>query len=142
MSNKLVAYFSASGVTKAAATRLAEKEGADLYEIVPQELYTDADLNWRDRQSRSSIEMKDPSSRPALGGDELDIAPYDEVFVGFPIWWGVAPHVVNTFLEAYDFTGKTIRPFATSGGSGYGTSNDSLKASAPGAKFEEGFILK
>ena len=119
-SKRLVAFFSASGNTKKIAQTLAEAAGADLYEITPRVAYTSADLNWMDKKSRSSVEMKDKKIRPELGGESLDIDPYDEIVLGFPIWWYVAPTIINTFLEAHDFTGKTIRLFATSGGSGFG----------------------
>ena len=118
MSKTLVAYFSASGVTAGAAREIAAAAGADLYEIRPREPYTDADLNWRDKQSRSTLEMTDPAARPAIAGGVADMRAYDTVFVGFPIWWGVEPRVVDTFLEGYDFSGKRMIPFATSGGSG------------------------
>lgn len=131
MSKKLVAYFSASGVTAEMAKTLAGVTGADLYEIEPAVKYTEADLDWTNRQSRSSIEMKDQAKRPALGGKPLDASKYDVVFVGFPIWWGVAPTVVNTFLEKYDFSGKTVVPFATSGGSGMGRTDEKLRPSCP-----------
>ena len=130
MSKKsLVAYFSASGVTARAAKTLAEAAGADLYEIKPKMPYTKADLNWMDKNARSSIEMKDPSSRPELADENADIAAYDVIFLGFPIWWYVAPTIINTFLEAYDFSGKTIILFATSGGSGVGKTVEKLKPS-------------
>lgn len=130
MSKKsLVAYFSASGVTARAAKTLAEAAGADLYEIKPKTPYTKADLNWMDKNARSSIEMKDPSSRPELADENADIASYDVIFLGFPIWWYVAPTIINTFLEAYDFSGKTIILFATSGGSGLGKTVEKLKPS-------------
>ncbi len=130
MSKKsLVAYFSASGVTARAAKTLAEAAGADLYEIKPKMPYTKADLNWMDKNARSSIEMKDPSSRPELADENADIASYDVIFLGFPIWWYVAPTIINTFLEAYDFSGKTIILFATSGGSGLGKTVEKLKPS-------------
>lgn len=130
MSKKsLVAYFSASGVTARAAKTLAEAAGADLYEIKPKTPYTKADLNWMDKNARSSIEMKDPSSRPELADENADIASYDVIFLGFPIWWYVAPTIINTFLEAYDFSGKTIILFATSGGSGVGKTVEKLKPS-------------
>ena len=121
MSKKiLVAYFSASGVTAKAAWKLSEAIGADLHEIKPEVLYSSADLNWMDKKSRSSVEMNDPSSRPTIAEKLADMEKYDVVFVGFPIWWYVAPTIINTFLESYDLTGKTIIPFATSGGSGIG----------------------
>ena len=134
MSKKLVAYFSASGITKKAAEKLAKEQGADLFEIRPVQPYTDADLNWNNSQSRSSVEMKDSSSRVEIAARVPDMAGYDELFLGFPIWWGVAPHIINSFLESYDLAGKIISPFATSGGSGYGRSTEELKASAPGAE--------
>jgi flavodoxin len=129
MSKKLVAYFSASGVTRKAAEALAESVGADLYEIKPQTPYTKADLDWQDKKSRSSIEMADKSSRPAITDRNANVAAYDVVFVGFPIWWYVAPTIINTFLENYDFAGKTIVPFATSGSSGIGETAANLKDS-------------
>lgn len=142
MSKKLVAYFSASGVTKKAAEKLAKEQGADLFEIRPVQPYTDADLNWNNSQSRSSVEMKDSSSRVEIAARVPDMAGYDEIFLGFPIWWGVAPHIINSFLEDYDLTGKTITPFATSGGSGYGRSNEELKPSAPGAVWNPGKMIR
>ena len=129
MSKKLVAYFSASGITRNVAKALAGTVGADLYEIKPQVPYTKADLNWRDTNSRSSIEMNDKSSRPAISDKDANIAVYDVVFVGFPIWWYVAPTIINTFLESYDFAEKTIIPFATSGSSGIGKTVAYLKGS-------------
>lgn len=142
MSKKiLVAYFSASGTTALTAKTLAKTVGADLYEIRPAVPYTDADLNWMDKKSRSSVEMNDRSGRPALAYTDADIAAYDVVFVGFPIWWYVAPTIINTFLESYDFSGKTIIPFATSGGSGMGKTNEGLEKSCPGAKLMEGKLL-
>ncbi|HJC42939.1 MAG TPA: NAD(P)H-dependent oxidoreductase, partial [Candidatus Mediterraneibacter gallistercoris] len=120
MSKTLVAYFSASGVTARVAKNLAGAADADLYEIRPAVPYTSADLNWMDKSSRSSVEMKDKSSRPELADTDADIASYDRIFVGFPIWWYTAPTIINTFLESYDFSGKTIILFATSGGSGLG----------------------
>lgn len=122
MKKALVAYFSASGVTAKAAKALAGAAGADLYEIKPKVPYTQADLNWMDKRSRSSIEMNDKASRPPLADTDARIADYDVIFLGFPIWWYVAPTIVNTFLESYDFSGKTIVLFATSGGSGLGRS--------------------
>ena len=127
--NKLVAYFSPTGTTAAAAKTLAEAAGAPLYEIRPAEPYTSADLNYMDKQSRSSIEMSDTSSRPALADTDAPVTDADVVFVGFPIWWYVAPTIINSFLEAYDFSGKTIILFATSGGSGFGKAVDGLKTS-------------
>ncbi|MDR1060016.1 MAG: NAD(P)H-dependent oxidoreductase [Clostridiales bacterium] len=129
MGKKLVAFFSASGVTRKVAEALAEAAGADLYEIKPQVPYTKADVDWQDDKSRSSIEMRDKSSRPAIADKNANVGAYDAVFVGFPIWWYVAPTIVNTFLESYDFAGKTIVPFATSGSSGIGETAAALKGS-------------
>jgi len=129
MSKKLVAYFSASGVTARAAESLANAAEADLYEIKPALPYTSADLDWTNKNSRSSVEMSDKSSRPVIAVGDIDISQYDTVFLGFPIWWYVAPTIVNTFLESYDFSGKKIVLFATSGGSGFGRTVDSLKPS-------------
>jgi flavodoxin len=129
MSKKLVAYFSASGVTRRVAETLAEAADADLYEIKPQALYTKADMNWQDKNSRSSVEMADKTSRPAMADKNAKVGDYDVVFVGFPIWWYVAPTIINTFLESYDFAGKTIVPFATSGNSGIGETVAHLKGS-------------
>ena len=137
----LVAYFSASGVTRKVAETLAQAAGADLFEIVPAAPYTSADLDWRDRQSRSSREMNNKAFRPALAGTCGNLAEYDRVFLGFPIWWGVAPTVVNTFLESQDFSGKEIVIFATSGGSGLGNSAAELQPSAPGAVVRSGKLL-
>ena len=137
----LVAYFSASGTTARTAKNLAEAVGADLYEIRPAVPYSDADLDWTDKKSRSSVEMNNRSGRPALADTNADIAAYDVVFVGFPIWWYVAPTIINTFLESYDFTGKTIILFATSGGSGFGGAAAGLRDSAPGAVIREGKLL-
>lgn len=131
MSKTLVAYFSASGVTAKAAKTLSEAAGADLYEIRPAVPYTRADLNWMDQKSRSSVEMKDRTSRPALANLNAHISAYDTILLGFPIWWGVAPTIVNTFLESYDFSGKKIVLFATSGGSGFGPTVVGLKGSVP-----------
>ena len=128
MSNILVAYFSASGVTAKVSAELAGAEGADLYEIRPEVLYTEADLDWRDKQSRSSLEMSDPDCRPAISGKAADMDQYDVVFVGFPIWWGREPSVVDTFLDAYDFSGKKIIPFCTSGGSGIGKTAERIRS--------------
>lgn len=130
MSKKLIAYFSVSDVTSKNAKTLAAVTGADLYEIKPEVPYTKADLSWLDKESRSSIEMNDLSSRPAIADKNADIAAYDVVFVGFPIWWYIAPTIINTFLESYDFSGKTIVPFATSGGSRFGKTIENLQPSA------------
>ena len=137
----LVAYFSASGQTAKLAKTLAGVTGGDLFEIAPETAYTAADLDWMDKKSRSTIEMKDPKSRPAIAGKVADMAQYDTVFVGFPIWWYQAPRIIETFLESYDFSGKTVIPFATSGGSGLGRSAACLRSSAPGAKIVDGRML-
>ena len=142
MSKALVAYFSASGVTKKLAQTLAEAIGADLFEIEPKVPYTRADLNWMDKQSRSTIEMQNPASRPELAGTCKSIADYDTVFVGFPIWWYVAPTIVNTFLESCDLTGKTVVPFATSGGSGMGGEDVLRSACSKGTKWLPGKRLR
>ena len=134
----LVAYFSATGVTAKAAKALAGAVGGDLYEIKPAVPYSAADLNWMDKGSRSSVEMRDARSRPALAAADAPVAGYDVIFLGFPVWWYVAPTIVNTFLEAYDFTGKTIVLFATSGGSGMGRTVDVLKGVCPVARFLPG----
>ena len=139
--NALVAYFSASGTTAKAAKVLAKAADADLYEIKPAIPYTRADLNWMDKGSLSSVEMSDKHSRPALADTDAPIAGHDVIFLGFPIWWYVVPTIVNTFLESYDFTGKTIILFATSGGSGLGKSAVSLRASVPGARIVDGRLL-
>lgn len=141
MSKILVAYFSASGVTKKMANKLAVLASADLYEIKPEVLYSKADLNWMDKNSRSSIEMSNKSMRPAIIKEELDLAKYDTILLGFPIWWYVAPTIINTFLESYDFTGKRIVLFATSGGSGFGNTVNELKGSAQDAIIKEGILL-
>lgn len=141
MSKTLVAYFSASGVTARAAKSLAGAAGADLYEICPAAPYTQADLDWTNKKSRSSVEMNDLSFRPALADSDADIAGHDVILLGFPIWWYVAPTIINTFLERYDFSGKTIILFATSGGSGFGKAVSGLQGSAPGAVIKEGRIL-
>ena len=138
---KLVAYFSASGVTKNVAELLAQAAGADLYEIKPKAPYTDADLNWMDKKSRSTLEMKDKSSRPEIADRGAEIENYDTVFIGFPIWWYTAPTIINTFLESYDFSGKTVILFATSGGSRFGSAVRDLTVSAPKATIQEGKIL-
>ena len=138
----LVAYFSASGQTAKLAKTLAGVTGGDLFEIAPETAYTAADLDWMDKKSRSTIEMKDPKSRPAIVGKVADMAQYDTVFVGFPIWWYQAPRIIETFLESYDFSGKTVIPFATSGGSGMGKTNSVLKPSCGGAKLLEGKVFR
>ena len=138
MSKKLVAYFSASGVTAKVAQTLAEAIGADIFEIAPKVPYTEADLNWMDKNARSTIEMNDSSSRPEIEFMRDNMSEYDTIFVGFPIWWYVAPTIINTFLESYDLTGKTIIPFATSGTSGMGKTNEKLAPSCKGAKLLEG----
>lgn len=142
MSRKLVAYFSASGVTAKVAEKLSEAIGADLYAIEPEVPYTKADLDWMDKKSRSTIEMNNPASRPAIVGKRDNMNDYDTVFVGFPIWWYVAPTIINTFLESYDLTDKTIIPFATSGGSDMGKTNEKLLPSCKGAKLLNGKVFK
>lgn len=142
MSKTLIAFFSATGTTASIAKKIAETIGADLYEIKPAVPYTDADLNWRNQNSRTSLEMHDPSSRPPLADKSANIAAYDTILLGFPIWWYIAPTILNTFLESYDFSGKQIILFATSGGSGFGKAADGLQASAPGAKITVGKLLK
>ena len=138
MSNKLVAYFSAGGVTRSVAEKLADEIGADLFEIVPEKPYTNADLDWQNSRSRSSVEMKDRNARPAIASKVADMSRYDVIFVGFPIWWYREPSLVDTFMEAYDFNGKTIIPFATSGGSGLGDAPKNMQALAKGSKVESG----
>ncbi len=130
--NVLVAVFSASGVTKRVGEEIARIAGADFYEIVPTEVYTSADLDWMNKKSRSSVEMNDPSARPAIAGDVPDMSSYDTVIVGFPIWWGVAPRIIETFLESCDLSGKKIIPFCTSGGSGVGRSDTALHKNVAG----------
>ena len=138
MGNKLVAYFSASGVTGSVAEKLADEIGADLFEIVPENPYTNADLDWQNSRSRSSVEMKDRNARPAIASKVADMSRYDVVFVGFPIWWYHEPSIIDTFMEAYDFSGKTIVPFATSGGSGLGDAPKNMQTLAKGSKVENG----
>lgn len=138
MNKTLVAYFSASGTTAKLAKTLAKTVGADLHEIQPEKPYTTADLNWQDSKSRSSKEMNDKSFRPAVANKVENMAQYDTIFVGFPIWWYVAPTIINTFLEQYDLVGKKIIPFATSGGSGMGNTNKELATSCKGAILIEG----
>ena len=137
----LVVYFSATGTTKAAAQRLAKEFNADLYEITPEVPYTAADLDWRDKNSRSTIEMKDKSSRPAIKGHCDNIADYDVVWIGFPVWWYTAPTIVNTFIEAHDLSGKTLKVFATSGGSDVKDSYNDLKKAYPQYKWSESRLM-
>ena len=142
MSKSLVAYFSASGVTAKLAKALAAAVGGDLHEIQPVHPYTAADLDWMDKSSRSSVEMNDKSCRPAIANKVSNMEEYDIVYIGFPIWWYVAPRIVQTFLEAYDLKGKTVVPFATSGSSGMGNTNEELEPSCPGAVLKEGRRFK
>ncbi len=143
MANKiLIAYFSASGVTERAAREIAAAVGGDLYEIRPAQPYTHADLDWTNQSSRSTVEMKDPASRPAIDGRVEDMAAYDTVFIGFPIWWYVEPRIVDTFLESYDFAGKTLIPFATSGGSGIAGAEKSLRQHCPAAAWKSGRLVR
>ena len=141
MSKILVTYFSASGVTARAAREIAQAVGADLYEIRPEVPYTAADLNWMDKKSRSTKEMSDPACRPAIAEPVENMEQYDTVFVGFPIWWYVEPRIVDTFLESYDFSGRTVIPFATSGGSGIGKAEKSLEAHCPKANWKRGKLV-
>ena len=135
----LVAVFSASGVTRKVGEEIARIAGADFYEIVPKQIYTPADLDWMNKKSRSSVEMNDPSARPEVAGSAINMASYDTVIVGFPIWWGIAPRIIETFLESYDFSGKKIIPFCTSGGSGVGRSDTALHKDVSGnVKWEKG----
>ncbi len=137
MKKTLVAYFSASGVTAKVAKKLAEAAGTDLFEIKPEKPYTKADLNWMDKQSRSTIEMKDRNCRPAML-EQPNVSDYDVILVGFPVWWYREPSIIDTFMESADFTGKTVVPFCTSGGSGLGDSAKNMQSLAPGAKVLEG----
>lgn len=142
MNKKLVAYFSASGVTAKVADMLADAVGADIYEIRPEVPYTKADLNWMDKKSRSTIEMNDKSIRPAIADKDAQIDQYDTIFIGFPIWWYVAPTIINTFLESYDFSNKKVILFATSGGSKFGKTIEELKVSVPAScEIIEGKLL-
>lgn len=141
MSKKLVAYFSASGVTESVARNLSQTAGADLYRIQPEVPYTAADLDWMNKKSRSSIEMNDPASRPAIAAEDLDISSYDVVFLGFPVWWYMAPTIINTFLETYDFSGKTVIPFATSGSSGIENCEKKLQQQYPSINWKSGKLL-
>ena len=141
MKKTLVAFFSASGTTKKIAEMIAEAANADLHEIAPKVLYTKDDLNWMNKKSRSSIEMSDKSIRPEIADSNVEVSSYDENILGFPIWWYVAPTIVNTFLEKYDLSGKKIVLFATSGGSGFGNTVSELQPSAPNAQIVEGKLL-
>ena len=141
MKKVLVAYFSASGVTKGVAQQLAEVTGGTLHEIKPAQPYTDADLDWRDKQSRSSVEMQDKKSRPAITDKLTNMQDYDVIYVGFPIWWYTCPTIINTFMEAYDFKGKTVIPFATSGGSSIKKACEDLKAAYTDVNWKEGKLL-
>ena len=141
MRNILVAYFSASGVTARVAKEIAAATGAELHEIRPAQPYTRADLDWTNKNSRSSVEMNDPACRPALAEAAPDMGKYDAVFLGFPIWWYVEPRIIDTFLESYDMTGKTVIPFATSGGSGLGKTAQHMQGVCPQAIVEQGFML-
>ena len=138
MSKTLVTYFSASGETKRVAEKIASITNGDLFEIEPKEKYTNADLDWTNKQSRSSVEMKNKSFRPEIKENSLDISSYDTILIGFPIWWGVCPTVVNTFIESKDFTGKTLIPFCTSGGSGMSYAENDLKETYPNYNWKEG----
>ena len=137
----LVVYFSATGNTKAVAEEIVRLTGADLYEIVPAVPYTNEDLNYNDNTCRANQEMNDASARPAIGSEAIDISSYDTVFIGFPIWWYVAPHIIHTFVESYDFSGKTLVPFATSGGSGMGRTVDELRKLCPNADWKAGKLV-
>ena len=141
MGRKLVAYFSASGTTRKIAEMIAQAAEAGLYEIMPKQPYTKDDLNWMDKKSRTSVEMSDKKFRPEIFNTDVQAEKYDEIILGFPIWWYVAPTIINTFLEKYDFSGKKIVLFATSGGSGFGNTVSELKPSAPDANIVEGKIL-
>ena len=141
MSKKLVAYFSASGTTKKVAGRLAKATGADLFEIKPKVPYNSADLNWMDKKSRSSVEMNDASSRPAIATKVENMDQYETILVGFPIWWYVEPRIIDTFLESYDFSGKTVIPFATSGGSGIANVEKNLQKEYPNINWKAGKLL-
>ena len=141
MSKTLVAYFSASGVTARVAKEVADAAGADLYEIRPAQLYSPGDLDWMDKKSRSTLEMNDPACRPAIEGQVKGMEQYDTILIGFPIWWYVEPRIVDTFLDSYDFSGKTLIPFATSGGSGISKAQKSLQEHCPVANWKQGQLL-
>lgn len=138
----LVAYFSATNTTEGVAKHVANGLSADLYEIVPEQPYTDADLNYNDNSSRSTTEMNDPASRPVISGAVENMEQYTILFIGYPIWWGEAPRIVSTFMESYDFAGKTIVPFFTSGGSGVGSSASNLETLTSGATWLDGQRLR
>ena len=140
-SKPLVVYFSATGTTARAARTIAEATGGTLREIAPRQAYTAADLDWNDRQSRSSVEMNNPQARPALKGGRLDVAAHDVIFIGYPIWWDQAPRVINTFIESHDLRGKTLVPFATSGGSGIAGSVEELRKAYPELDWRDGKLL-
>ena len=137
----LVVYFSATGTTAKAARTIVEVTGGTLYEIVPQQAYTSYDLDWNDRQSRSSVEMNNPQARPALKDTKLNVATCDVIFIGYPIWWDQAPRIINTFIESHDLKGKTLVPFATSGGSGIGNSVKELRKAYPDLEWQDGKLL-
>mgnify|MGYP005779558001 FL=1 len=141
MSKTLVAYFSASGVTARVAKDVADAAGADLYEIRPAQPYSPGDLDWMDKKSRSTLEMNDPACRPAIDGQVKGMEQYDTILIGFPIWWYVEPRIVDTFLDSYDFSGKTLIPFATSGGSGISKAQKSLQEHCPAANWKQGQLL-
>lgn len=141
MGRRLVAFFSASGTTKKVAEMIASAADADIYEIMPKQPYSKADLNWIDKKSRSSVEMSDKKFRPEISDIDVSVEQYDEIILGFPIWWYVAPTIMNTFLESYNFSGKKIVLFATSGGSGFGNTVSELKLSAPDAVIVEGKVF-
>lgn len=138
---KLVTYFSCTGTTKNAAQKLAKLIGADLFEIKPAQAYTSADLNWNDKKSRSTVEMNNPASRPEIAEKVADMKQYTTVFVGFPVWWYIAPTIINTFIESYDFSGKTVIPFATSGGSGIENCEENLQKNYPKITWKKGKLL-
>ncbi len=137
----LVAYFSATGTTRRAAKKIAREHDADLFEIEPVQPYTKADLDWTNKQSRTSLEMNDKNSRPAIKDKQLDVALYDSIYVGFPIWWYIAPTIINTFLEKYPLDGKTVIPFATSGGSSINKSAENLKKAYPKVNWQKGILM-
>lgn len=138
----LVSYFSATGTTQTVAEKLSRIAGADIYEIKPEVPYTSVDLNWNDKKSRSSVEMRDKDSRPAIADKDANIRDYDLIYIGFPVWWYIAPTIINTFLESYDFSGKTVILFATSGGSGFGKAVENLKVScSPTTVIKEGKVF-